>query len=241
MIKKHIPNAITLINLFLGSCAVVAVLDGQFLTSFYLIFFAGLADWMDGGVARSLKVSSSIGKELDSLADMVSFGLVPGAILYVLLFYGLEGTADIHFSWLAAPAFLVTVFSGLRLAKFNIDERQTENFIGMATPTVTMFMLGLMLIYHFDYFGLRDLVTNQWFLYLVIGLFSWLLNAEISMFSFKLKSLKWAGNEIRFIFIAVSMVLLIVLKGAAFSVIVLLYLLINLVLHFLNNKTVRKM
>jgi len=234
--KKHIPNAITLLNLFLGSCTIVAVLDTQFMTAFYLLFFAGIADWMDGGAARVLKVSSPIGKELDSLADMVSFGVVPGVILYVLLFFGQTGNTDIHFSWAAMPAFLLTVFSGLRLARFNIDERQTDNFIGIATPAVTVFMVGLMLTYHFDYFGLSSLVTDQWFLYVVIGLFSWLLNAEIPMFSFKFKSSKWAGNEIQFIFIAVSLVLLFFMQGAAFSVNVLLYILINLGLYFGRKK-----
>ncbi len=230
--KKHIPNAITLINLFLGSATVIAVIDAQFMTAFYLLFFAGIADWMDGGAARMLKVSSTIGKELDSLADMVSFGVVPGVILYVLLLFGLEGHTEISFSWAATPAFLLTVFSGLRLARFNLDERQTDSFIGIATPAVTVFMAGLMLTYHFDYFGLRSLVTNQWFLYIVIALFSWLLNAEIPMFSFKFKSFKWAGNEIQFTFIAVSLILLFFLKGAAFSVNVLLYILINLGMYF---------
>lgn len=238
--KKHIPNAITLANLFLGSCAAVAVLDGQFITAFWLLFFAGLADWLDGGVARFLKVSSDIGKELDSLADVVSFGLVPGMILYVLLIYGQEGTEAIRFSWTAAPAFLLTAFSGYRLAKFNLDERQTDHFIGIATPAVTVFVVGLMLTYHFDYFGLRELVINQWFLYTVIALFSWLLNSEIPMFSFKFKSFKWAGNEVRFIFLLAFFILLPFLKGAAFSVSVLLYVLINLLMYIFSKKPIHQ-
>jgi CDP-diacylglycerol--serine O-phosphatidyltransferase len=230
--RKHIPNAITLVNLFLGSCALVTVLSGNFLYTFYLLFFAGLADWLDGGAARFLKVSSPIGKELDSLADMVSFGVVPGAILYMLLQIGQEGESILHFSWAAAPAFLLTAFSGLRLAKFNIDERQTENFIGMATPSMAVFVVGLMLTYHFDYYGMRELVTNKWFLYTVIALFSWLMNAEIEMFSFKFKSLKWTGNEIRIIFIVLSLILLGFFQGAAFSLAVVLYIVLNILMYF---------
>lgn len=226
--KKHIPNAITLINLFLGSCAMITVLNGEFLTTFYLLIFAGIADWLDGGAARMLNVSSAVGKELDSLADMISFGLVPGAIIYMLLLIGITGESKLMLLWEATPAFLLTVFSGYRLAKFNLDERQTENFIGMATPSVTVFVVGLMLTYHFDYFGMKDLVTNQWFLYSVIALFSWLLNAEIEMFSFKFKSLKWKGNEARIIFIVLAITLLAVFQGAGFSLAILIYALMNI-------------
>ncbi len=235
--KKHIPNAITLVNLFLGSCAMVTVLNGEFLMTFYLLVFAGIADWLDGGAARLLNVSSAIGKELDSLADMISFGLVPGAILYMLLLIGINGTSILTLSWEATPAFLLTAFSGYRLAKFNLDERQSENFIGMATPSATVFIVGLMLTYHFDYYGMKSLVTNQWFLYAIIALFSWLLNVEIEMFSFKFKSFKWKGNEIRIIFVILSLVLLGIFQGAGFSLAVLLYVMINLGMYFTRSSS----
>ena len=225
--KRNIPNAITLVNAFAGSCAIIAILSGQYMLAFYFFILAGFADWLDGGIARMLKVSSPVGKELDSLADMISFGLMPGVIIYALLSKGLGDPAT--FSWLAAPAFVLTAFSTLRLARFNLDERQTFNFIGLATPAMTTFAIGLMLIYHFDSFGMADFVTNQWFLYSVVAVFSWLLNVEIPMFSFKFKSLNWKGNEIRFIFVAISLIALFFLKEAAFSLNILLYILLNLV------------
>lgn len=226
--KKHIPNAITLINVFAGSCALVAILNSQFMLAFYCFLVAGFADWFDGAVARILKVSSPVGKELDSLADMVSFGLLPSVIIYML---ALKGMGNMNgFSWVAAPAFLLAAFSALRLARFNLDERQTADFIGLATPASTTFTIGLMLIYHFDSFGLADFVTNQWFLYGVVLVFSYLLNSEIPMFSFKFKSLNWKGNEIRITFVIISLISLVLIKEVAFSLNIVIYIILNLIL-----------
>jgi len=118
--RKHIPNIITLINLFCGCCALISVLNDQFLPAFFLLLIAGLADYSDGMIARILKVNSPLGKELDSLADMVSFGVVPGAILYSLLVkaQGIESTNGLI--WIAVPGFILSLFACLRLAKFNL-------------------------------------------------------------------------------------------------------------------------
>ena len=231
--RKHIPNTITLINLFCGCCALLSVLNGQFVAAFWFLFTGGWADYLDGMAARLLNVKSPLGKELDSMADMVSFGVVPGVILYVLLCIALgkpdfqqwPGSINIY----ALPAFLVPVFAGLRLAKFNLDVRQTENFLGLSTPSMTVFVTGLMLIYHFDSYGLGQWVINPYFLYGVIVLFSYLLVSEIPMFSFKFKQFKWTGNELRFSFVILAIILMLVLREASFSLIIILYILFSLV------------
>ena len=230
--KQHIPNFITLLNLFCGCAAIINVLDLEFIAAFWFLFAAGWFDFADGLVARLLNVSSEHGKELDSLADMVSFGAAPAVIYYTLLFVGTDpapASAPVSWSWMAAPALLIAMFSGLRLAKFNLDTRQTENFIGVATPTSTVFAVGIMLIYALDPFGWSVYALSPWVLYPAIGVFSYLLVSEHPMFSFKIKGLRWAGNETRIIFAVLAVLLLVLLRTAAFPFIVGVYLILNLV------------
>lgn len=233
---KHIPNTITLLNLFCGCAAIVSVLYGQFVSAFWWLFVAGLIDYLDGFVARWLKVNSPLGKELDSLADMVSFGVAPGAILYMLLNIGLQkegnmGDLSANFALFlpALPAFVLSMFSGLRLAKFNLDTRQSENFIGLPTPACTIFVTGLMLIYEYNSLGMSDFVTNPIFIYIVTASLSYLLVAEIPMFSLKFKGVQWKANEIRYIFIILTFILFFTIKQAAFSVIIFLYIIFALI------------
>lgn len=234
--KAWIPNSITLLNLLCGCAAVISILDMQFVPAFWFLFAAGWFDFADGLVARLLNVSSEHGKELDSLADMVSFGFVPGAIFYVLLWlqsssagsYEAAQMLRVNWEWLAAPGLLVTLFSALRLAKFNLDDRQTDDFIGLATPSSTVYATGLMLIYATDPFGWSIYVLSPWVLYPSILLMSYLLVAEIPMFSFKVKGFGWVGNRKRFIFAATAIVLLVFLRQAAFPFIIISYLIINL-------------
>ena len=226
--KAWIPNFVTLLNLFCGCAALVCILDLQFITAFWFLFAAGWFDFADGLVARALNVSSEHGKELDSLADMVSFGVVPAMIYYVLLQLGTDpAPTAISWSWYAAPALLVALFSALRLAKFNLDTRQSENFIGVATPTSTVYAVGLMLIVatHPDW---AAYVLNPLVLYPSILLMSYLLVSEHPMFSFKMKGFGWAGNETRYIFAAVAICLLVFLWTSAFPFIVGVYVLLNL-------------
>lgn len=246
--KAWIPNSITLLNLLCGCAAIVCILDLQFIPAFWFLFAAGWFDFADGLVARLLKVSSEHGKELDSLADMVSFGFVPGAIYYVLLYLGnlpegmdpLTATGDslrVSWNWLAAPALLVTLFSALRLAKFNLDDRQTDDFIGLATPSSTVYATGLMLILATNAFGWGVYVLSPWVLFPSIILMSYLLVAEIPMFSFKVKGFGWVGNRKRFIFAAVAIGLLLFLQQAAFPFIIVSYLIINLVARVFKPTT----
>jgi len=165
---------------------------------------------------------------------------VPGAIIYMLLNAGfhyddirqggqmmppVRATLNLDLTWKALPAFLLSVFAGLRLARFNLDTRQTEDFIGMATPTMTLFVVGLMLIFDHNSFGLRPFIINPLFLFAVILIFSYLMVSELRMFSFKFKGRSWRYNKIRFIFIGISAILLILLREAAFAAIVLVYIL----------------
>jgi CDP-diacylglycerol--serine O-phosphatidyltransferase len=229
--KRHIPNGITLLNLIFGCCAVGAIFYGDFITAFWCLLAAALADFADGFVARLLGVSSPLGKELDSLADMVSFGFAPGAIYYHLLLiaFGLEASVSIHY--IGLPAFVLTAFSCLRLAKFNLDTRQAESFIGLPTPASTLFTVGVLLIYHYDSFGLGHLMVNPIFLFTCIVLLSYLLVAEVPMFSLKFKSSGWKGNEIRFIFAGITVILFILAKEAAFALVILLYIVFSIISH----------
>jgi CDP-diacylglycerol---serine O-phosphatidyltransferase len=227
--KNQIPNALTLLNVFCGSCAVVSILNGRYTEGSLFLVVCLIADFLDGFTARLLNVKSDMGKELDSLADMVSFGVVPAAILYKLLM----PTPILGFSqhtYMPLLAFVITAFSCYRLAKFNLDTRQTESFIGLNTPTNTLFFVGLLLIKINHFEGLEEMtVNNPIFLYALIPISSFLLISEIPMFSIKLKNFKWAGNEARYIYVAMALPLLILMREAAIALLVMLYVVVNLI------------
>ena len=233
--KRQIPNLITLLNLLCGCAALLSLWQGWYLATAGWLAGAALADFADGLAARALKVTSEEGKELDSLADLISFGLVPGSILYTLLVLSeypqysnaLEG--GIH--WFAFPAFLLTGASALRLARFNLDERQTEGFIGLATPACTLLVLGLLMIHVRDFAPFSHWLGHRAVLYALVFLLSYLLLAEIPMFSFKFKQLRWEGNALRFIFAASALGLLLIWREVALAPIVLIYIVINVVRH----------
>jgi CDP-diacylglycerol---serine O-phosphatidyltransferase len=223
--KKHLPNALTCINLFCGCLALVLILRGgprnQIVLATYLVGIAAVADFFDGLAARALGVSSPIGKDLDSLADMVSFGVVPGAILYRLLEWALPGGSG--WTYLPFAAFVLTVFSALRLAKFNNDTRQTDSFIGLPTPACTLVVAALPLILAHDRFGLSGLLLNPWFLLAVTALLSGLLVAELPLFALKFKNFSWADNRLRYLFILLALGLVLGLGAAGVPLAVLAY------------------
>jgi CDP-diacylglycerol--serine O-phosphatidyltransferase len=232
----NLANLLTLINLFSGCMAIVFLFNYQIEWVPYCVLVSLVADFFDGFAARFTKSSTDIGKQLDSLADVISFGLVPGAILFEMLFRKFE-SAEVPYSFLkiylfASPAFLVTLFAALRLAKFNIDTRQNVGFIGLATPAAAIFVTGLLLVFLNNTFGLGALVYNAKVLYGTVAVLPVLMLAEIPMFSFKFKSLAWKGNEIRFLFIILSLVLLATLTFAAIPLIIILYILISIVVKF---------
>jgi len=227
-LKKHLPNAITCLNLLCGCLALTFIfVEGNLVVGAYLVGLAAVADFFDGLVARALRVSSPIGKDLDSLADMVSFGVVPGAILFQLLQETLGPPAALGaLAYLPYAAFLVTVFSALRLAKFNNDTRQTNSFIGLPTPACTLVVASLPLILAAHPAGstaLNALVLNSWVLLALTVLLSGLLVAELPLFALKFKNFGWADNRQRFVFLLVALALVVGLRAAAVPLVVLLY------------------
>lgn len=211
-IRKHIPNSITMLNLFAGSMGVYFAFQGNYPAAFFAILIAAVFDFLDGFAARLLKAYSPMGKELDSLADVISFGMAPGAIVFSLM----EQSAWPE--WLRFIGFLIPVFSALRLAKFNIDENQSSSFIGLPTPANAIFWGGL--AYSFSY----ELILNPWITLVLCLLFSALLVAPLPMFALKLKSLKWSQNKMQYLFLMGSIALLVIMGLDAFAPIIALYI-----------------
>jgi len=209
MVRKHIPNAITSLNLASGCIAIVFALQGEYTTASYFIALAAVFDFFDGFAARLLNAYSPVGKELDSLADVVSFGVAPGMMLFT---YVSELSFQTYNSeYLAYLAFLIPVFSALRLAKFNIDDRQTTSFIGLPTPANAIFW-AFGISSNFTY-ALNTLI-DPLIVFAGIIIFSWLLISNIPMFALKFKNYAWKGNRIRYYFLA-GCVGLIALTGLA--------------------------
>ena len=215
--KKHIPNLLTSLNLFSGCIAVVMAFNGAYLWVVVWVIIAALFDFSDGFAARLLKAYSPMGKELDSLADVVSFGVAPGVTVFSFLSanVSLISQNEIVCTYLPFFAFLLVVFSALRLAKFNIDERQSESFIGLNTPANALFWVSLC-------YGLMHTLpyVNAGIVYTVIVgivVFSLLMVSEIPMFSLKIKSLKLKGNEFRYLLalFVLGMVIYIGILGVA--------------------------
>ena len=221
--SKHIPNLLTISNLICGCIALYFTFQGKLVFTAYLISLAAVFDFMDGAVARLLNVSNPIGKELDSLADMVSFGLVPGSVVFHLLE---EGTLS-QYSFMAI---LIPIFSAYRLAKFNVDENQNENFIGLPTPANCLVFVSIPLITTFNSESIiAYLVEIPETLLIITILMSLALVSRINMFSLKFKNFKLQDNKFRFFLIAMSIILLTWLEFSAIPVIILLYILMSIV------------
>jgi CDP-diacylglycerol--serine O-phosphatidyltransferase len=238
-IKRHIPNFITLLNLVSGCIAIIFIFNGNLPMASYLIFIAAVFDFLDGMAARVLKVKSDIGKELDSLADIISFGLVPGFIMMKLL-ESSSGVTDVNVGFTSVIPYLsllIPVFSAFRLAKFNIDSRQTHNFIGLPTPANAILIASLPLIMaqkttligmDLDWFV--NLISN---FYVLIGftvVLSYLLVAELSLFSLKISKTEPPKNRIKYFFIGISFILFIIFYFVAIPFILLLYILLSITL-----------
>ena len=226
IMKKYIPNTITSLNLFSGCVSILFVLKGDYLSAFYCVLASGIFDFFDGLVARLLKVKSLIGKELDSLADVISFGFLPGTIVFTML---REVSSSEYLPYLG---FLITVFSALRLAKFNIDERQTSDFIGVNTPMNTFLIVSLPFIGQIY----PQYIYNVYVLISITIVTSLLLVSELKLFSMKLSSLKWELNKYKYIFLIVSLILVLGLKILAIPVVFVLYIFFS-VLHFRTTES----
>lgn len=200
-IKKNIPNLVTCCSLLSGCIATIMALDGQLSMAAYWIIIASVFDFGDGFAARSLHAYSPMGKELDSLSDMVSFGVAPGMIVYRLLEQACATVSSFggFVDYIPFLALIIPVFSGLRLAKFNIDDRQTSSFIGMPVPAHALFWASIG--YTFQTSVPQGSIGFIGIMIVGVVLLSWLLVSEFPMFSLKVKSLKWKGNELRYILV----------------------------------------
>ena len=232
MIRRNIPNALTCGNLLCGCIGVVEAFHNNILLSCVLIGIALIFDFFDGFLARLLKVSSPIGKDLDSLADMVTFGLLPSIIMYQLL---MQSIPDLLGIWKAYPAFVIAIFSAIRLAKFNNDPRQSDSFIGVPTPANAMLIASLPIIIHTQDAYWKDIIVNTNNLLILSLVMSALLVAEIPLLALKFKSFGWKGNEIRYTFILLTILLLLVLNILAVPLILVLYLAVSLLSNFIKT------
>lgn len=224
--KRHIPNAITCCNLICGCIATGAAFHGNYTGAVLMILAGAIFDFFDGMTARALGVSSPIGKELDSLADVVTFGVAPSAIVFYLFH-------EVHCPELLMPvkgllpytAFVMAAFSALRLAKFNLDTRQATQFIGLPTPANALFWSSLVLGQHAFLVSLR---FNAVFLFLFMLLFCFLLVAEVPMLALKFKNLSWRDNKERFVFL-LGCLPCFLLGTSCFAAIILWYVAVSVV------------
>ena len=213
--KKHIPNIITLFNLTSGVSGIVAALNDNWELAFWLMIAGAIFDFFDGMVARLLKVSGPLGAELDSLSDMVTFGVLPSIMMYKMLLASHTPIVDYELMDVRVfpmIAFIIAAMSGLRLAKFNIDDRQTTSFIGLPTPANALFIGALSLATYSicDCQPFHQFISNAYFLAGLSIVLSYILVAELPLFALKFKNLSWADNKIRYIFIGISIALLVI-------------------------------
>lgn len=227
-IKKHIPNTITCCNLISGCIAIAYAFSGKIEISFTWIIIGAVFDFFDGMSARLLKVSSPIGKELDSLADIVTFGVAPSTILFSKL--GIMSYPSLLESLrgiLPFIAYIMAAFSALRLAKFNLDERQTLGFIGLPTPANALFWGSLLI-------GLGKRIDSSplMCIFIIIGIFisSWLMVSEIPMFALKFKEWGWKKNQIKYIFLLTCIPLIAIFGITGFAIIVAWYVIISYII-----------
>lgn len=230
-IKAQVPNIITLLNLFSGCIALIFAFHQDFKFAFLFVCLGIFLDFFDGFFARLFKVSSPLGLQLDSLADMVTSGVVPGLVMYQLMNQALgfpsSGSVMTFFPFLG---FIITLGSCYRLANFNIDTRQTDSFIGLPTPANALFILSLPLILlDNNYEFVSQALSNEWVLLVISLLSAFMLNAEIPLFSLKVKSASFAKNKLQIIFLAVSVLLLVFFKALGIPLLIIFYILLSIV------------
>jgi len=249
---KHLPNLITSGNLLCGILAILQIFSGELQIASYLVFLAALLDFFDGFTARILKVSSAIGKDLDSLADMVTFGVVPGLMVYRLMEFSIAAMDQKQVFWIAIQnnsagttlinasntsgwysflpyfALLIPIFSAWRLAKFNNDPRQSNQFIGLPTPANAIFIAALLLNLQAPN-ALFDWLNDYRALLILTALSSFSLVANLPLLALKFKDFSWANNKTRYLFLSLSLSLLILFKLAAIPLLILCYVFFSLV------------
>lgn len=244
MLKKYIPNLLTLLNLLSGTIAVYFAVKEALVLAAGFVFLGIFFDFFDGFAARLLKVQGELGKQLDSLADVVTSGVVPGIVLFQLISKSVENETwenavnsvlksgnehpfTVSF-FISLIGFLFTLGAAYRLAKFNIDERQTSSFIGLPTPAAALVVLSLPLIltYGANEFA-SAIIQNVWFLIGLSMLLCYLMNAEIALFSLKFKDYRWKKNKIKYLFIILTAILSAVFQFIAIPLVIFLYVLMS--------------
>ena len=233
--KKHIPNTLTCLNLVCGTLSAMAALKGNLEMAAIWILIAALFDFLDGFAARLLKVASPIGKELDSLSDVVSFGVAPAMIIFTWLTRCLYELPPAHINrfteLLPYVALLVPAMSAVRLARFNLDERQATTFIGLPTPANALFLGFIPLAA-----DKLSFLNNFWLVWAVTIIFALLLVSEISMISLKFKDFSFKGiNIARYALLLVGLILVPIFRWGAFPLIILAYIIISLFYHTLQK------
>ncbi len=251
-IKKHIPNLLTLGNLLCGTIATIFAVQGEFVFAALLVISGILFDFLDGFVARLLHVSGELGKQLDSLADMVTSGVVPGIIMFRLLqdenvFMNdndLNSLEQFSFNLnlndvLPFLGLLLTLGACYRLAKFNIDTRQSDSFIGLPTPAMSLFVISLPLIQEYSSIDfVQNIIVNNYFLIAVTLVLTYLMNAELPLFSLKFKEYSVKNNVIKYLFLVVSLCMIIFLQYLSIPLIILLYVILSIFSNAANKVTV---
>lgn len=231
-IKKHIPNLITMLNLFCGCIAIVFVAQLKFELAFYFVCLGIFLDFFDGFFARLFKVSSPLGLQLDSLADMVTSGLVPGFTMFWLI--RVSASSNVYLPYLG---FVIALASCYRLAKFNIDSRQTDSFIGLPTPANALLIMSLPLIVKYsDSFVILEILTDPYILLAITLLSAVLMNIEIHLFSLKVHEFSLQHNKLQIGFLILSAILLLLLQYLAIPLIILSYV----ILSYVNNQIEKK-
>ena len=221
--KKHIPNMITCLNLISGCIATYFAFQSDYSMALLFIVIGAVFDFFDGMTARLLHVSSPIGKELDSLADDITFGFAPSAIVFSFLC-----SFHIHLPFIPFLAFIMAAFSALRLAKFNLDERQALGFIGLPTPANALFWGSLIVgLESYPYFE-----GMEWAILVGTFISCWLLVAEIPMFALKFKTWGWKGNEIKYIFLLTCIPLLLLLRVSGLAAIIAWYVILSVINNY---------
>ncbi len=232
-IKAQIPNLFTMLNLFCGCVALVMAIDLKFDMAFYFVCLGIFFDFFDGFFARKFGVAGPLGVQLDSLADMVTSGVVPGFVMLCLLSNKNYST----FNYLPYVGFIITLGACYRLAKFNIDERQSDSFIGLPTPANALFITSLpLIIVNFTNTIVAEYLCNNWVLLTITFLSTYIMNAEIPLFSLKIKDFSFAKYKLQIFFLAISVLMLIFLQILAVPLIIIIYVLLSVINNMVNKK-----
>ena len=232
-IKAQIPNLFTMLNLFCGCVALVMAIDLKFDMAFYFVCLGIFFDFFDGFFARKFNVAGPLGVQLDSLADMVTSGVVPGFVMWCLFSNKNYST----FNYLPYVGFIITLGACYRLAKFNIDKRQSDSFIGLPTPANSLFITSLpLIIVNLSNTVVAEYLSNNWVLLTVTFLSTFIMNAEIPLFSLKIKDFSFTKYKLQIFFLAISVLMLIFLQILAVPLIIIIYVLLSVINNMVNKK-----